>query len=88
MNLLTNRQKEVAKYIAMGKSNDEIAKDLCISPNTVKQHISMICEKFSCNSRNEITAVYHRDKFNRLYSALSKHINPKTLDRIFDDVTT
>lgn len=86
MNLLTARQKEIAKHIAMGKSNDDIAKDLYISPNTVKQHISMICEKFNCNSRNEITAVYHADKINMLYAKLLRHVEPKTLDNIFNEV--
>lgn len=40
--MLTNRQIEITKLACKGFSNPEIAKELKISPNTVKQHKSDI----------------------------------------------
>ena len=42
---LTNREREVLKHIAEGKSTDEIAKLLWISPRTVKIHRQNIMKK-------------------------------------------
>jgi two-component system, NarL family, nitrate/nitrite response regulator NarL len=42
---LTNRQMEVLRLMAQGKSNKEIARELDLAPSTVKTHLSqiMIC---------------------------------------------
>lgn len=50
---LTNRQKEVLKYMIKGYSNPQIAKELSISISTVKAHVSAILEKFNVKSRIE-----------------------------------
>lgn len=42
---LTNREREVLKHIAEGRSTDEIAKILWISPRTVKIHRQNIMKK-------------------------------------------
>ncbi len=52
---LTNRQKEVLKYIIDGDSNPEIAKKLSISIATVKAHVSAIIDKFHVESRIDVT---------------------------------
>ncbi len=52
---LTNRQKEVLKYIISGDNNPVIAKKLSISLSTVKAHVSAIINKFHVESRIDVT---------------------------------
>jgi DNA-binding NarL/FixJ family response regulator len=50
---LTNREMEVLRAVARGLNNREIAKELFISENTVKNHIRNILEKLQLHSRME-----------------------------------
>lgn len=43
--LLTNREREILKLIAEGKSNEEVARSLWISPRTAKVHRANIMKK-------------------------------------------
>jgi DNA-binding NarL/FixJ family response regulator len=54
---LSDREIEVLKLIANGKDNAEIARDLYISPKTVKNHISNILMKLQIENRIQ-AAVY------------------------------
>ncbi len=54
---LSDREIEVLKLIANGKDNAEIARDLFISPKTVKNHISNILMKLQIDNRIQ-AAVY------------------------------
>ncbi len=54
---LTDREMEVLKLIAKGKSNSEIADGLVISVNTVKGHVSNILSKLHLADRTQ-AAVY------------------------------
>jgi DNA-binding NarL/FixJ family response regulator len=54
---LSERELEVLKLIAIGKDNAQIAKDLFISPKTVKNHISNILMKLQIDNRIQ-AAVY------------------------------
>jgi DNA-binding NarL/FixJ family response regulator len=51
---LTNRELEVFQALASGASNQEIAKELVISENTVKNHVHSILEKLNLSSRRDI----------------------------------
>jgi DNA-binding NarL/FixJ family response regulator len=50
---LSQREVEVLRCIAAGKSNREIAKTLCISSNTVANHVRNILTKTSTANRTE-----------------------------------
>jgi DNA-binding NarL/FixJ family response regulator len=53
---LTPRQLDVLKLIAHGQSNDEIAAQLGVRPNTVKFHISDIFRRLGVRNRIEAVA--------------------------------
>jgi DNA-binding NarL/FixJ family response regulator len=50
---LTDREMQVLRLMAQSKSNRDIAKDLFISENTVKNHVRNILEKLHLHSRME-----------------------------------
>lgn len=50
---LTARELQVLRHVATGQSNREIADDLFISENTVKNHIRNLLEKLQMKSRME-----------------------------------
>jgi two-component system response regulator NreC len=51
---LTDREQEVLTFLAEGKSNDEIAEALVISPKTVARHRENIMHKLNLHSRAEL----------------------------------
>ena len=59
---LTDREMEVLKLVAKGLNNRDIAKDLFISENTVKNHIRNILEKLQLHSRMEAVVYAVREK--------------------------
>ena len=48
---LTPREIEILSLISMGSTNDEIADQMCISPNTVKTHLYNIFKKINVPNR-------------------------------------
>ncbi len=56
-NHLTPRELEVLRELAQGASNREIAENLFISVNTVKNHVHNILEKLEVNNRREAAKV-------------------------------
>jgi DNA-binding NarL/FixJ family response regulator len=51
---VTHRQQQVLDSIALGKSNKEIAAELCISERTVKFHVCSLLKRYGANSRIEL----------------------------------
>jgi len=51
---LSDREKEVLKYIAEGKTGREIAAILYLSPNTVERHRANIMDKLGLHNRAEL----------------------------------
>src|SRR5215470_13978692 len=59
---LTDREMQVLKLVARGLNNRDIAKELFISDNTVKNHVRNILEKLQIHSRMEAVMVAVREK--------------------------
>lgn len=53
---VTPRELEILTLITRGKANKEIAADLGIAEDTVKQHVSRILHKLGVNDRAQATA--------------------------------
>ena len=51
--LLTDREKEVLDLVAQGATNPEIARQLFLSPHTVKEHTSSLYRKLKVRNRAE-----------------------------------
>ncbi len=59
---LTDREMEVLTLVAQGLNNRDIAKQLFISENTVKNHVRNILEKLHLHSRMEAVVYAVREK--------------------------
>jgi two-component system, NarL family, nitrate/nitrite response regulator NarL len=56
---LTSREDDVMALIEAGRSNREIAEELCIEVSTVKNHLHNVYEKMHVRRRAEAVAVLH-----------------------------
>ena len=54
---LTEREQAVLVWMVTGLNNSEIAKELGVSPSTIKSHVSHILAKLGVTSRTEAVAV-------------------------------
>ena len=54
------REVEVLREVARGATNSEIASRLCISENTVKNHVGNILAKLNLRNRREAAGVARR----------------------------
>ena len=53
---LSAREREVLQLIANGATNEEIARRLVVSPNTVKSHVKNIYGKLDAGNRTQAVA--------------------------------
>ena len=51
---LSNREVEVAKVVALGKSNKEVASRLFVTEKTIKFHLTNIYKKLKIKSRAQL----------------------------------
>lgn len=59
--LLSEREREILHWIAMGKTNDEIGSILDFSLYTVKNNVQRIFRKLNVSNRAQAVAVLNRD---------------------------
>jgi DNA-binding CsgD family transcriptional regulator len=53
--LLTQRERDVLRWISLGASNKEAAQKLSISPSTVRTHVESVFRKLECSTRAAAT---------------------------------
>ncbi|AIF46024.1 HD domain-containing phosphohydrolase [Dyella japonica] len=53
--LLTQRERDVLRWISLGASNKEVARKLAISPSTVRTHVESVFRKLECTTRAAAT---------------------------------
>jgi DNA-binding NarL/FixJ family response regulator len=58
--LLTDRQREVLHLLACGRTDAEIARQLCITEGTVRTHIAKMKEALQVRRRWELVEIAHR----------------------------
>ena len=56
---LTEREAEVLRLVAQGRTNSDIASVLVLSPKTVERHLSNIFLKLEVSSRTAAAAYAH-----------------------------
>jgi DNA-binding NarL/FixJ family response regulator len=54
MTVLTEREREVVALVAQGLTNDEIAKELVVSPATARTHVSRAMVKLHARDRAQL----------------------------------
>jgi DNA-binding NarL/FixJ family response regulator len=54
---LTDREREVLAEVGAGRSNDEIARSLYISPATARTHVSRIMTKLNARDRSQLVVL-------------------------------
>ena len=54
---LTDREREILRYVARGFSNEEIGSQLFISPATVKTHLARIMSKLDAHDRAQLVVI-------------------------------
>jgi DNA-binding NarL/FixJ family response regulator len=57
VNVLTDREREIMVLVAAGRSNDEIATELFISPATAKTHVSRAMSKLGARDRAQLVVL-------------------------------
>ena len=63
--LLSQRELEVLKLIAQGKSNREIAQTLYLTEGTVKNHVTHILCQLGCRDRTQAALWAHQNLLSR-----------------------
>jgi DNA-binding NarL/FixJ family response regulator len=60
---LTQRERDVLRELAEGKSNEQIGEVLSISPQTVRTHLQKAMEKLGATTRVQAVAIALRESY-------------------------
>lgn len=63
--LLTDRERELVGLVASGLSNDEIARNLFLSPLTVKTHVNRAMMKLHARDRAQLVVIAYQNGLTR-----------------------
>jgi DNA-binding CsgD family transcriptional regulator len=58
--MLTERERNVLRFVSVGMSNRDLANRLSVSENTIKWHLRNILEKFQTKNRVQAIALARR----------------------------
>lgn len=58
---LTDREAEIAEQVALGLTNDQIARKLYVTTDTVKKHLTNIFTKTDCTNRTQLALICNQD---------------------------
>ena len=74
---LSNREIEVADLVVLGLSNQEIADKLCVTPKTIKFHLTSIYKKVNLKSRAQfiVWSIPHLNFVNKDMATVTSHEN-------------
>lgn len=67
LDILTDREREVAALVARGLSNEEIADELYISPKTAKTHVSRSMLKLHARDRAQLVVIAYQTGLVRVH---------------------
>lgn len=59
--MLTPREHEILRLLASGRPQEEIARELFVTPKTVGKHIEHLLKKLNVHSRAEAVAYAYRE---------------------------
>jgi NarL family two-component system response regulator LiaR len=59
---LSQREIDVARLVAAGMSNNEVARALCVSKNTVKTHLANVLRKLRCRDRVSLALYWRQNR--------------------------
>jgi two-component system, NarL family, nitrate/nitrite response regulator NarL len=87
--LLTPREREIAAMLARNLPNKEIARQLCLGPTTVKNHVHNILQKLNIHRRGDVARLQidgHRWRVDTTNQAAerphaSDNVNPRSNSR-------
>jgi DNA-binding NarL/FixJ family response regulator len=69
LDVLTERERQVVALVARGLTNDEIARELIMSPLTAKTHVSRSMAKLGARDRTQLAVIAYETGLARLPGA-------------------
>lgn len=61
LEVLTERERQIALHLAKGRSNNQIAESLVVSVATVRSHVSNVLRKLQVSSRGEVAKLLREE---------------------------